>query len=844
MLRLRLLSGRGSALSIHLTWLALVACLPAACSGGSGGNEPPVGDDAALDANADDSTIEAGDDASAESGGDDAASADGGGDDGAASDALTIDAGDSGYIPGCGLDSDRDGITDLIEGRGAAAGGGDVDTDGDGTPDWKDLDSDADGIPDRVEWFTQGCDSSPYADLNDADGDGVPNFRDLDSDGNGLADSDEACPSVPGAGVCGFTKPLDFDGDGVPDFLDFDNDHDSRSPDKSKGLPDVVEMKDNAGVYKGLAIDSDGDGIPDAYDRDSDNDYILDLDDSTADPDGDGLPAFRDRDSDGDGVDDLCEGHGHIGTAADYDLAVVHSDGDGIPDYLDRDSDGDLLVDGSEDRNDNCVVDSGETDRKKADTDGDGVNDLVEFTIGQSMSPPVVNLANDPTKTPLTLGQFYFLVPYGDVPSPSSEILAMATTLNKGDLGFVVDTTGSMGGEISNLKSGLQSIISQLAANIPDLGIGIAAHDDVPASGWGSCGTDNSYYDLPNGLIRDVSIGGVTQTTAISQAQGAANVLGTHDGVDTPESQVLALIHAIDGQSITNGCNAALPTIADTATTFGSLGFRKGALPMIVEISDAPFHNGVQAGTGYGAYQTITNLKDAINKRGAKFIGVAASATTPDSDGNIRNASSGGSAYGDMAFLTDNTGSNVAPSAFGGSCLTGLNGAALSPDGPGGTCRLIFSLHHDGSGLSSTIVSGVRALLLSVRYDVHVAATPSGVDVVDKFLTSIVPTGTGTDPETGKACTALPGGTADRYVGPRATAGTDGVAETMLAVNPGPRYCFDVTPKTNTTIAPTTSPQLFRATLTVWAKNPTASVPDVTLGKPRDVLFIVPPRLN
>src|SRR5687767_14542199 len=37
------------------------------------------------------------------------------------------EAGDGGFIPGCGLDSDGDGITDAIEGKGAA--GGDVDTD-------------------------------------------------------------------------------------------------------------------------------------------------------------------------------------------------------------------------------------------------------------------------------------------------------------------------------------------------------------------------------------------------------------------------------------------------------------------------------------------------------------------------------------------------------------------------------------------------------------------------------------------------------------------------------------------------------------------------------------------
>lgn len=831
--------------------LVLLLAATAACSGGEpaaivAADAPVESDGAALD---DAPPLETGDETDPAETGEDASPPDAI-DDGALADTAD-DAGDTGAvtpdggpITSCGPDFDGDGISDLIEGRGAGGGGADVDTDGDAIPDWKDDDSDSDGLPDRVEWFTAGCDTGPYADLNDADGDGLANFRDLDSDGNGLADQDEACPTLPGVTGCGYTKPLDFDGDGVPDFLDFDNDHDSRSADKSKGLPDALEMRDNNGVYKGLAIDTDGDKLPDAYDRDSDNDFILDLDDTTADPDGDGLPAFRDRDADGDGVEDVCEGHARIATAADYSVQTLDSNKNGVPDYLDRDSDGDLLLDGLEDRNSNCGVDASETDRVKADTDGDGVGDLVEITVGASIGLP--NLANDGGKTPASQGQFYFLVPYNEAPSPTSENLSMQTTLNKGDIGFVVDTTGSMGGEIANLRTGLGSIISALAANIPDLGIGIAAHDDVPNDVDGTCGLDHSYYDLPNGVIRDVSSAGTPLTAAIAQSQGAANALTTHYGNDTPESQVLGLIHAVDGQAVYDGCNGAIGAVADTATTFGSLRFRKGALPIVVEISDASWHNGVHGlGFANGGLQDINSLRDAINRRGAKFIGVASGTGSGDSDAVIRNPGNGDMSYGDMAYLSDQTGSYVPPSAFGGSCKTGLSGGAVAADGPGGNCRLIFSLYGDGSGLSTTIVSGVRALLNAVKYDVHVAASPAGAtDVVDQFLSSVVPTGTGADPETGTACTPIPAGTADKFVGPRATTGTDGTKETMLAVNPGPRYCFAVTPKRNTTIAPTTSPQLFRATLTVWAQNPSAAVPAVTLGKTRDVLFIVPPRLN
>ena len=68
------------------------------------------------------------------------------------------------------LDSDGDGLSDTVE------GGPGVDTDGDGTPDYRDLDSDNDGVPDATDGAA------------DSDGDGTPDFRDPDSDNDGVPD--------------------------------------------------------------------------------------------------------------------------------------------------------------------------------------------------------------------------------------------------------------------------------------------------------------------------------------------------------------------------------------------------------------------------------------------------------------------------------------------------------------------------------------------------------------------------------------------------------------------------------------------------------------------------------
>ncbi|MBL8605010.1 MAG: hypothetical protein JNK72_23985 [Myxococcales bacterium] len=92
------------------------------------------------------------------------------------------------------VDTDRDGLSDAVEGPPAR------DTDGDGTPDFRDTDSDNDGFDDAVEAArrypgyddrarARGCDDA--ADSCDSPADSEPNFRDTDSDNDGLTDREE-----------------------------------------------------------------------------------------------------------------------------------------------------------------------------------------------------------------------------------------------------------------------------------------------------------------------------------------------------------------------------------------------------------------------------------------------------------------------------------------------------------------------------------------------------------------------------------------------------------------------------------------------------------------------------
>ncbi len=315
------------------------------------------------------------------------------------------------------LDSDNDGITDVIEAGGLDADGNgiidgfsdvgpvngwddatqltplaDTDTDGDTVPDRRDIDSDNDGITDatelgsldvngdgEVDTFadanTNGLDDAVegvvFAPINTdaAAGDVLPNYLDLDSDGDGISDIIEA------GGV-------DINGDGQVDYPTA-GDPTSMTDVNRNGLTDdpVVDTDSNGvadlGIDAGTAIplpntDSGSDTLPDYLDIDADGDGIVDNIESQVSLIGPG--GYRSPtgvDTDGDGIDDAYD----VDNAGD--IVPEDTDGDLIPDYIDTNSDGDSeddLLEGWDVNNDGDTADAGERSPNGTDSDNDGLD--------------------------------------------------------------------------------------------------------------------------------------------------------------------------------------------------------------------------------------------------------------------------------------------------------------------------------------------------------------------------------------------------------------------------------------------------------------------------------------
>ncbi|QEC40193.1 putative secreted protein (Por secretion system target) [Pseudobacter ginsenosidimutans] len=406
-------------------------------------------------------------------------------------------------------DDDADGIPNYMDptnpqtgGLNALGVGINYDTDGDGIPNHFDLDSDNDGLPDVIEAgavdangdgrldCAGGCDAdgdglltpidvipgtaATYAAavskmsngsipgsvsgrIFDADGDGVPDFIDIDSDNDGIFDLIETGGAdADGNGRVDFTGAFalsDPEGDGWINLYDADLDNDGETTDPGEG------------TAKSLIISTDGnaDGIADAWnDGPSPNTFLVDFD-------SDLRPNYRDLDSDNDGINDVLEaggadpdGNGLAGTgtptvnASGYSTSLAtpliltsadtdsdgrpdddpdtnvssyrngsglptgfrpDQDGDTRPNFLDLDSDNDGIndvIEGGIDRDGNGIPDAAPADANGdgmidniTDGDNDGIPDIVDFAdalfgdgrSGTGTSDPVNTDGTDPNAT-------------------------------------------------------------------------------------------------------------------------------------------------------------------------------------------------------------------------------------------------------------------------------------------------------------------------------------------------------------------------------------------------------------------------------------------------------------
>ncbi|HJL20031.1 MAG TPA: hypothetical protein RMH99_30480 [Sandaracinaceae bacterium LLY-WYZ-13_1] len=335
---------------------------------------------------------------------------------------------------------------------------------------------------------------------------------------------------------------------------------------------------------------------------------------------------------------------------------AADSDADGLPDEDER---------------------SRGTDPMDEDSDGDGISDGVEVLAGTDPTDAGSSISPD---------DFYVVLPYED-PAQTRE-LEFTARLGRGDIFFLVDTTGSMGAAIDNVRSSLSStIVPAVDAAIADVVMGVGDFRDFPIDPYGSPG-DWAFQ------VRQ------TMTTDTSAVQTALNSLSAGGGNDGPEATVQGLHDAVSGGSCPDG--------------FGMACFRTGSHPIVVVVTDAEMHNGPSGANPYSGVagaRTWSEMTAALTAQEVKVVGAAVDPISIGLPFPLPNA-----ARPHLEELTRATGSR------------GADGSLTVYDAPGGS-------------VDTAVVDGIVDLVGATTQDVTSQPRDDESDSVDatRFMQSIRP---------------------------------------------------------------------------------------------------------
>ena len=290
------------------------------------------------------------------------------------------------------------------------------------------------------------------------------------------------------------------------------------------------------------------------------------------------------------------------------------------------DSDADGLTDEEETTNYGTAV-------NQPDTDGDGVTDFGEIGIGTN---PL-----DPNST-INDRDFFVVLPFEE--APQERKLRFSTNIKIADVYFLVDATSSMQPAITNVRTSLATIAAQVGSQIPDVEMGVGYFQDFPFTArdprtvavdptfpYGSLIPYGAAGDVPYANVRTMTSDLATELPQVQQALAGITI---GDGGYTPESQVEALYQVASGLggSWTSNYNQSTFSLAARncpANTRGYPCFRQEAVPIVVMVTDGPWHNGTYPLLSYTDItplpRSFTQTRDALNAIGARLITVLVS---------------------------------------------------------------------------------------------------------------------------------------------------------------------------------------------------------------------------
>ena len=186
------------------------------------------------------------------------------------------------------------------------------------------------------------------------------------------------------------------------------------------------------------------------------------------------------------------------------------------------------------------------------------------------------------------------------------------------DILFLIDTSASFTDDIDTLQSQANAIVDDLSGLADNIQFGVASFADFPIPPYGNPDTGDEAFVLDQPI-----------TDKIDLVYDAIDMLDQplHEGADHPESQLEALVQAATGVGCDINDDGDFTDRAEVPPT--NVGWRNGAVKVVILATDAPFHNfGGKA--GYPGADLATAL-EALQEMGIIVIGL----DSDDTDGHL-----------------------------------------------------------------------------------------------------------------------------------------------------------------------------------------------------------------
>ncbi len=210
------------------------------------------------------------------------------------------------------------------------------------------------------------------------------------------------------------------------------------------------------------------------------------------------------------------------------------------------------------------------------------------------------------------------------------------------DVVFLVDVSNSFSDDITTYKTVAYEILSALKERIEGIRFGLASFTDFPLQLFGYA--EDHPFKLRHALTDDED--------AVLSAIAGLNP-GPRSGWDWPESQLEALYQLSTGEGLDLDGNRLFDDSGDILPQM--VGWRPGALPVIVLATDARFHDSdVEKNyPGVGFQETIR----ALTSRGIVVVGLDSGDAGPDLERIVE-------ATGGLSYALDSNSQGVVEAIF------------------------------------------------------------------------------------------------------------------------------------------------------------------------------------